>query len=179
MDELINTVEIADYFGISVKLLYQRIRRFYKNWPDPVKKVGWYQYYNREQMMAYIAANPYKRKNGSESERLRAQEILDILGIKTTNSRAYFANMRKRKDPRIAGLPEPLFRDALGLCYDRYIVLKILEPHRVERIEKPSFFDVMTGSYDTPFKQYQDKRTKERAAKRKPKTKTVRFIGDF
>jgi len=112
-----------------------------------------------------------------EDEIITQQEVLELMGVTTTNHWSYFNNLQSRG--HLEGFPEPLKQKVNKKnVYNKARVLEWLNG----KYTKPDYFGFLTGKYDQISIQNKRKafrRIESKIGRPKPKTVTVRLVGDW
>ena len=109
-----------------------------------------------------------------EDEVITQQEVLELMGVTTTNHWSYFNNLQNRG--HLEGFPEPLKQKVNKKnVYNKARVIEWLNG----KYTKPDYFGFLTGKYAPFHLQTKWILKKMRAKQNKPKTVTVRCVGDW
>ena len=102
------------------------------------------------------------------------QEVLELMGVTTTNHWSYFNNLQNRG--HLEGFPEPLKQKVNKKnVYNKARVIEWLNG----KYTKPDYFGFLTGKYAPFHLQTKWILKKMRAKQNKPKTVTVRVAGEW
>ncbi len=109
-----------------------------------------------------------------EDEVKTQQEVLELMGVTTTNHWSYFNNLQNRG--HLEGFPEPLKQKVNKKnVYNKARVIEWLNG----KYTKPDYFGFLTGKYAPFHLQTKWILKKMRAKQNKPKTVTVRVAGEW